>query len=117
MVWILAIIVALGAADPWRIWVAANLIGLAMGATQAGGRALIGQLTPPTHNGEIFGLWGLANRTAAIIGPISYGVVNRIGGGDHQLSLLSTLGFFLAGLAMLFTVNERRGHAAALSVH
>lgn len=115
LVWILAIIVALGADAPGRIWVAANLIGLAMGATQAGGRALIGQLTPPSHNGEIFGLWGLANRTAAIIGPISYGVVNRIGGGDHQLSLLFTLGFFVAGLAMLFTVNERRGHAAALT--
>jgi UMF1 family MFS transporter len=114
-VWILAIIVALGADNPWRIWLAANLIGLAMGATQAGGRALIGQLTPPTHNGEIFGLWGLANRTAAIVGPISYGVVNRIGDGDHQLSLLFTLGFFVAGLALLFTVDERRGHAAALS--
>jgi UMF1 family MFS transporter len=115
LVWILAIIVALGADSQWRIWLAANLIGLAMGATQAGGRALIGQLTPPTHNGEIFGLWGLANRTAAIIGPISYGVVNRIGDGDHQLSLLFTLGFFVAGLALLFTVDERRGHAAAIS--
>jgi UMF1 family MFS transporter len=115
LVWILAIIVALGADSQWRIWLAANLIGLAMGATQAGGRALIGPLTPPTHNGEIFGLWGLANRTAAIIGPISYGVVNRIGDGDHQLSLLFTLGFFVAGLALLFTVDERRGHAAAIS--
>ncbi len=115
LTWIIAIVVALGADSEWRIWLAANLIGLAMGATQAGGRALIGQLTPPTHNGEIFGLWGLANRAAAIIGPISYGVVNRIGEGDHQLSLLFTLGFFVAGLVLLFTVNERRGHAAALS--
>lgn len=115
VVWIVAIIVALGASSEWRIWLAANLIGMAMGATQAGGRALIGQLTPPTHNGEIFGLWGLANRSAAIIGPLCYGVVNRLGDGDHQLSLLSTLVFFVAGLLLLFSVNEQRGHAAAVS--
>lgn len=116
-VWITAILVALNADSEVRVWIAGNLIGLGMGATQAGGRALIGQLTPPSHNGEIFGLWGLANRTAAIIGPISYGIVNRLGGGDHQLSLLSTLAFFVLGLALLFTVDERRGHAAATHVN
>ncbi len=117
VVWIMAILVALDADTEAKIWLAGNLIGLGMGATQAGGRALIGQLTPPSHNGEIFGLWGLANRTAAIVGPISYGLVNRLGGGDHQVSLLSTLAFFVFGLLLLFTVNERRGHAAAERVN
>ncbi|WP_238946805.1 MFS transporter [Seongchinamella unica] len=116
LVWIAAIAVALQAESQTDVWLAGNLIGLAMGATQAGGRALIGQLTPPSHNGEIFGLWGLANRSAAIIGPISYGLINRIGGGDHQLSLISTLTFFVAGLLLLFTVNEQRGQAAAKNI-
>ena len=113
LVWIAAILVAMQANTPTHVWVAGNLIGLAMGATQAGGRALIGQLTPASHNGEIFGLWGLANRSAAIIGPISYGIINRLGNGDHQLSLLSTLAFFVAGLFLLLTVNEQRGHRDA----
>ncbi|MEP5569587.1 MAG: MFS transporter [Halioglobus sp.] len=117
LVWILAIAVALQASTETDIWLAGNLIGLAMGATQAGGRALIGQLTPRTHNGEIFGLWGLANRTAAILGPISYGLINRLGGGDHQLSLISTLVFFVLGLALLFTVKEQRGQAAAAKIN
>ena len=116
LVWIAAIAVALQASSERDIWLAGNLIGLAMGATQAGGRALIGQLTPATHNGEIFGLWGLANRSAAILGPISYGLINRLGGGDHQLSLISTLAFFVLGLALLLTVREDRGHAAALEL-
>ena len=116
VVWIIAIAVALQADTEFDIWLAGNLIGLAMGATQAGGRALIGQLTPASHNGEIFGLWGLANRTAAIIGPISYGLINRVGGGDHQLSLISTLVFFLLGLGLLFTINEQRGHADAAKI-
>ncbi len=115
LVWIVAILIALQASTAEHVWITGNLIGLAMGATQAGGRALIGQLTPQAHNGEIFGLWGLANRTAAIIGPISYGIINKLGGGDHQLSLLSTLAFFVFGMALLFTVDEKRGHAAAAS--
>jgi len=113
VVWIAAIGVALQANTEVHVWVAGNLIGLAMGATQAGGRALIGQLTPASHNGEIFGLWGLANRAAAIIGPVSYGLLNRLADGDHQVSLISTLTFFVLGLMLLMTVNEKRGHMAA----
>jgi UMF1 family MFS transporter len=114
LIWIAAIGVALQASTETDVWVAGNLIGLAMGATQAGGRGLVGQLTPAAQNGEIFGLWGLANRAAAIIGPISYGIINRLTDGDHQLSLISTLVFFMFGLALLLTVNEKRGQRAAL---
>ncbi|MCB1676317.1 MAG: MFS transporter, partial [Halioglobus sp.] len=113
-VWILAIAIALQASTEADVWIAGNLIGLAMGATQAGARGLVGRLTPPAQNGEIFGLWGLANRAAAILGPISYGIINRAGGGDHQLSLISTLAFFVLGLGLLLTVDEHRGHRDAL---
>lgn len=115
LLWIVAILVAMRGDSEALLWLAGNLIGLAMGATQAGGRALVGQLTPAQHNGEMFGLWGLANRAAAIVGPISYGIITRIGGGDHQLSMLSTLAFFLVGLALLLGVREARGRSAALA--
>ncbi|MAT93460.1 MAG: MFS transporter [Halioglobus sp.] len=113
VVWIAAIGVAYFSTSPGDVWLAGNLIGLAMGATQAGGRALIGRLTPARRNAEIFGLWGLANRAAAIIGPISYGLISEASGGDHKMALLSTGTFFLAGMVLLLTVDERRGMAAA----
>lgn len=113
LVWILAIATAFYADSATDVWVSGNLIGSAMGATQAGGRALIGRLTPARRSAEIFGLWGLANRAAAILGPISYGVIGKLSNGDHQMALLSTLAFFLAGAALLLGVNERRGIAAA----
>ena len=116
VVWILAIGVAYFADTPADVWIAGNLIGLSMGATQAGGRALIGRLTPARRNAEIFGLWGLASRAAAIIGPVSYGVVSEFSGGDHQAALLSTLALFVAGLLVLFSVSESRGMAAAAAV-
>ena len=116
IVWRLAMAVALVSYEKSDRWIAGNLIGLAMGATPAGGRALIGQLTPEHRNAEIFGLWGLASRAAAIIGPISYGIISGVTGGNHQYAMLSTLAFFLAGLALLFTVDEQRGRAAAESM-
>lgn len=112
LVWIVAIAVTLFADEPGDLWLAGNLMGLAMGSSQAGGRALIGRLTPVARSAEFFGLWGLASRAAAIIGPLSYGVVNRLSGGDHRMALLSTLGFFVIGLVLLATVDERRGRAA-----
>lgn len=116
LVWIAAIAVALMADEPADVWFSANLIGLAMGATQAGGRALIAQLTPESRNAEIFGLWGLANRAAAIIGPVSYGIINRLSNGDHQVALLSTLVFFILGLSLLTRVDEERGKKARLTM-
>ena len=111
-VWIAAALVTYFADSKADIWFAGNLMGLAMGATQAGGRALIGQLTPESRNAEIFGLWGLANRAAAIIGPVSYGLVSGLSDGNHRLALLSTLSFFLLGLLTLVSVNEARGKLA-----
>ena len=84
-------------------------MGLAMGASQAGGRALIGRLTPVARSAEFFGLWGLASRAAAILGPLSYGVVNRLTDGNHRVALLSTLTYFVVGLVLLATVDEHRG--------
>jgi UMF1 family MFS transporter len=115
-VWIVAIGVTLLADRPADLWLAGNLVGLSMGATQAGGRALIGRLTPPSRNAEIFGLWGLANRAAAVVGPVSYGLIIDASGGDYRLALVSTLAFFAAGLVLLGTINEQRGRAAALRV-
>jgi UMF1 family MFS transporter len=113
LVWVAAILVTLFADSSSDVWLAGNMIGLAMGATQAGGRALIGQFTPEARNAEFFGLWGLAGRAAAIIGPLSYGAISRFSGGDHRMALLSTLTFFVLGLLLLFTVNERRGRQAS----
>jgi UMF1 family MFS transporter len=117
LVWIAAIAVTLSAQSPSHVWFAGNLMGLAMGATQAGGRALIGQLTPIDRSAEFFGLWGLASRAAAILGPLSYGLISHLSAGNHRLAMLSTLAFFLGGLLLLFSVDEQRGRAARSQDH
>ena len=101
--------------QPIAIWIAGNLIGLAMGASLSASRALTGVFTPVTRTAEFFGLWGVAGKLAAIVGPLSYGFINYMTEGDHRLSILSTLSFFIVGLALLLSVNEQRGRAAARS--
>jgi UMF1 family MFS transporter len=112
-IWSLAVVMAFFAETPRDLWIVGNLVGLAMGASQSIGRALVGQFTPLERTGEFFGLWGLANRLAALLGPMSYGLVTYMTGGNHRLAILSTLSFFVAGLLMLQTVDEQRGIAAA----
>jgi len=110
--WVAMVLVAWAATTPALFWVAANLAGLAMGSSQSAGRALGASFCPPDRSGEFFGLWGVATRLASILGPVTYGAVTWATGGNHRLAILVTGGFFLAALAFLAPVNERRGRAA-----
>ena len=114
VIWIIAIIVALLANKPTHMWIAGNIIGLAMGASQSIGRALVSKFSPTERAGEFLGLWGLVNRLSAIVGPLSYGLINYLSHGNHRLSLVSTLVFFIVGLLLLGKVNESRGKIAAM---
>ncbi|MFA7443964.1 MAG: MFS transporter [Lysobacteraceae bacterium] len=113
--WLLAIAVFWFAETRPLVWFAANLAGLCLGASQSAGRALVGYLCPREREAEIFGLWGLAVKLASILGPLSYGTVNWLSGGDHHMALLTTAVAFVAGLVLLFRVDVARGRAAALA--
>ncbi len=115
--WIIAIGIAYKATDLTTFWLAANLIGLSLGASQSASRALVGQFSPPQRSGEFFGLWGMAVKLSAIIGPLSYGATTYYFGGDHRLAILSTLLFFCVGLLLLLGVDEQRGRLAAQQDH
>jgi len=94
-------------------WLAANLVGIALGASQSAGRALVGRFAPVGRTAEFFGLWGVAVKLAAIVGPLTYGLLGFVTGGDHRTALLSTLAFFAVGLLLLLGIDERRGMQAA----
>jgi len=112
--WLLTIIVAWLAQTPGVFWIAANLAGLCLGASQSAGRALVGYLSPVRRRAEFFGLWGLAVKLSSIFGPLTYGAVTWISGGDHRRALLTVGLFFVVGLFILGGIDVARGHAAAL---
>ena len=82
--WLLTIGVAWMAQTPGVFWIAANLAGLCLGASQSAGRALVGYLSPAQRRAEFFGLWGFAVKLSSIFGPLTYGAVSWLTGGDHE---------------------------------
>lgn len=103
-----------GAQGPGLFWLAANLAGLCMGASQSAGRAIFGLLAPPTRLAEFFGLWGLAVKLSAILGPMTYGLTSWLTAGDHRLAMLITGSYFVVGLLILASVDLKRGRQVAV---
>lgn len=99
--WLLMIGMAYAAESPDVFWMAAVLAGICMGSSQSAGRAMAAVLAPAQQSGEFFGLWTVSTRLAAILGPITYGVVTWVTGGNHRLGILTTGLFFVVGLALL----------------
>lgn len=112
--WLVAVVLAWVAEGATLFWIVANLVGICLGSTQSAGRALVGYLSPPARTAEFFGLWGLAVKLSSILGPVTYGVVTWVTGGDHRFAMLVTGVFFLIGIAVLVGLDVQRGRSAAL---
>jgi len=112
LIWVTATVMAFFIHDRVWFWIVANLVGIAMGSSQSAGRAMVGLFSPAERCGEFFGLWGLATKLSAIIGPMMYGFITNITHGQQRVALLSTTAFFILGILMLTTVNEKRGREA-----
>ncbi|MDM9557949.1 MULTISPECIES: MFS transporter [Bordetella] len=109
--WILMVLVAYAAVTVPVFWAAAILAGLCMGTSQSAGRAMVGALAPPGRLAEFFALWTFAVQLAAVVGPLTYGLVTWLTAGNHRLAILVTGVFFVGGLALLTRVDVRKGLA------
>ncbi len=113
--WLLMVGTASIAETAAMFWVSATLAGLCMGSSQSCGRALVGLLAPAPRMAEFYGLWSFATRFAAIIGPLTYGLVTWVTAGNHRLAILLTGVFFIIGLVLLAGIKVDRGTALARS--
>ena len=113
--WLLMTMLAGFATGPAMFWAAAVIAGLCMGASQSAGRAITGLLTPPDRKAEFFGLWSFATNLAVVVGPLTYGLITLLTGGNHRMAILSTSLFFVGGLWLLVPIDMARGKHAARS--
>lgn len=113
--WILTVLLAWRAQTVMSFWVTANVAGVALGASQSAARALVAYLSPFQRRAEFFGLWGLATKLASILGPMTYGSLVWLSGGDHRLAMLMTGSYFVLGLLVLLTVDAERGRGVAIA--
>jgi MFS transporter, UMF1 family len=112
--WVLMTVLAFLAQSAPLFWVAAVFAGLCMGSSQSAGRAMAALFAPEAQRAEFFGLWAFATRLSAIVGPLTYGLVTWVTGGNHRVAILCTGGFFLIGLVLLRRIDVPRGAQAAL---
>jgi len=84
------------------------MVGTVQGGTQALSRTIYASLTPRAKSGEFFGLYGLSEKFAGILGPLLYAAVGSLTH-NPRASILSISIFFLIGIYMLLRVNERQG--------
>ena len=111
--WIFTCVLAAASTTKGVFWVAAAVAGVFLGSSQSAGRAMAGLLVPPRRLAEFFGLWTFAIRLASILGPLSYGLITWVTGGNHRLAIASTALLFVLGLWLLRPVDMARGMAAA----
>ncbi|ARP91300.1 MFS transporter [Bordetella genomosp. 9] len=107
--WIAMVLIAYAAVTVGVFWIAAGLAGLCMGTSQSAGRAMVGALAPRKRLAEFFALWTFAVQLAAVVGPLTYGLVTWLTHGNHRLAILVTGLFFIGGLALLTRVDMARG--------
>ncbi|MBP6899062.1 MAG: MFS transporter [Burkholderiaceae bacterium] len=111
--WVLMTLLAGVATNRPLFWAAAVIAGLCMGSSQSAGRAMVGLLAPARRLAEFYGLWAVATSLAAIVGPLSYGLVTWATAGNHRLAIASTGLFFVASLLLLRRLDMGRGEQAA----
>jgi len=89
-------------------WILGVLAALVMGGSQAASRSLQGVFTPEANSAEFFAFFGVSGKFSSVFGPLIYGILIAITG-SVQSGILSVLLFFVAGMVILSTVNEKKG--------
>ncbi len=113
--WIATCIIAALTTSKGGFWYAAALAGVCMGSSQSAGRAMVGMFAPKAQLAEFYGLWGFATRLASIIGPLAYGSITWMTGGNQRIAIASTTVLFVIGLIVLQKIDMDRGRAAAFA--
>ena len=111
--WIATCIIAALTTTKGGFWYAAALAGVCMGTSQSAGRAMAGMFAPRAQLAEFYGLWAFATRLASIIGPLTYGAITWMTGGNQRIAITSTTVLFIIGLIVLQKINVQRGQLAA----
>jgi UMF1 family MFS transporter len=87
---------------PWTVWLAAPVMGAALGCVWTADRVFMLRLTPVELRGQMFGFFNLASRVASAFGPLVIwsGTVWLLHQRTDWLSVLGASRVAIAGLAL-----------------
>lgn len=88
------------------------LAGFGLGSIQAASRAFMAGLIPDGRESEMFGFYALCGKSSSVIGPLIFGQVALLTGGNQRLSVMSISVLFVVGALLLQRVQDPRVAAA-----
>jgi len=103
--WCAVVVAAYFVETKAQFFAVAVVAGTALGAAQAAGRAFMAALIPPGREAELFGFYALCGKTAAILGPLVFGLTSRLTGGNQRIAIVSVGAFFVIGLTLIRGVD------------
>jgi UMF1 family MFS transporter len=89
-------------------WVAGVLIGIFAGPNQSASRSLMARFIPHDMENEFFGFFAFSGKLTAFIGPFLLGVLT-VWSGSQRVGVSVVIALFIAGMAVLYTVDESEG--------
>jgi len=89
-------------------WAAGVLIGIFAGPNQSASRSLMARFIPQDMENEFFGFFAFSGKLTAFIGPFFLGLLT-VWSGSQRVGVSVVIVLFIAGMAVLFTVDESEG--------
>lgn len=95
-----------------EFWFLAWMVAIVQGGSQALSRSLYASMSPAAKSGEFFGLYGVMDRFASIIGPLLFAGAVAVFGSSRP-AIVSLVVFFIVGGYLLTRVNIVEGQRVA----
>ena len=119
MQWTLVFFAVAFASGLPAFYVIGAAVGFGLGGTGTADRVLLTHLAPPERRGEFFGLYGLAGRFSAVIGPLVWGLTLWVfqdwGLVSYRVAVLTLCVALVAGLVVLLGVRDTPVETGALA--
>lgn len=90
--------------------IAAAVVALVLGGTQALSRGLFSQMIPRGREAEYFGVYEISDKGTSWMAPLVFALALQFTG-NYRLAILSLLVFFVLGMAVLWRVDTVRAAA------
>ncbi|MEN0064852.1 MAG: MFS transporter [Myxococcota bacterium] len=100
------------AQDKTQFFLAALFLGLWVGPNQSASRSFMGRIVPADKENEFFGFFAFSGKATSFIGPLAMGSMTAITG-DQRAGVAAISVLLLAGMALLWQVDEEAGIAQA----
>ncbi|NWF76566.1 MAG: MFS transporter [Nitrospirae bacterium] len=104
LMWTSVSIFAFFAHTKTEFWIIAIVAGFGLGTVQAASRALYSQFIPEGKEAEYFGVYSMAGKSSAVLGPLIFGYLSTTFG-NQRPAIISVAVFFIVGLVILSFVS------------